>query len=1357
LEEEALGQGLEEEEADEETEAVRVKPLPTPLEPTAADIAAHEVTHLPYRSWCPHCVRGKGKSKAHKTLEAERDHLVPTISCDYMFLGDEESTLPIIVHRVHGTKWVSASVVPSKGPEAYAVKVVTDSIKRLGYKRFLYKSDQEPALLALKAAAMTELGDAFNIKPELAQLHDQGGGSQSNAHVERAVQEVGGQTRSLKDALEFRYGPVDSKSDILPWLVMYSAALLSKFQLGVDGKTAFQREYGKECKQVLPVFGECVHFMPLGKRGKLMKLLPRWTEGIYLGTREGSNELYIGTEKGVCRAVSVKQQPQAMRFNKEIFNKMKGTPWAPTPGNPSEEVPERAGLVIGRSCDDILTMPIPRAEGPQVPRRVYIRSRVELAKFGFTANCDGCDAAQRGSKPVAHNDACRRRIEAKIDEDAAAEGTASRAAAAEQRREQFVSDYDGDRKRARAASKADADMGTPAAVAPSTVPPNKRGRDEAATTADDLRLEAESSSSAPASSASAPSAPAAVAADDVVMSLEEPEARRAQLLMNSLGARVSSTAEVVEVFNPGRFGPWCSRYGLTRSHAFDLTLCDPEDGLPWDLNCPIKRAKVESIILDEEPMILIGSPTCRAFSQLIELSRNRVDPGKLAALTAECVEHLKFSFHLYNLQAAGKRYFLHEQPYGAWSWSFDFVKELREMPGVHFVRGVQCGFGQWSRDVHGEGLVLKPTGWLTNSSEVAERVGVECSNKTAPSATPHRHIHLVNGKASAAEVYPQALVLAILEGFAAQLRRDGTTEARCIGLITECDLVQEADVDWSAEEGWSHIDDVSGKPLNSERVTLARSDELAYIRKMGVYRKVPLADCFAATGRWPIKVKWIDINKGDEQQELYRSRLVAQELRSHEWRDDVFAATPPLESLKYMFSLAVTELEGDPAVALYRPPDRTYYYYHPKDDDDIVIALFDVSRAHFHSPSRREVYVELCTEDWEADKCALLLKSMYGTRDAAANWESFYTAVLVKAQFVPGAFSPCLFFHKDRQIKVWVHGDDFVPRGRRADVAWLFNILKESLEIRVIGILGPRSDDCKEIKILNRIVRWQEVNGESTIEYEVDPRHVQILCASLGITSESKSVVTPGVKQPLRDRDPELGAADRTLFRSGTMRCNYIAPDRPELLYAAKELARRMSAPCVSDLEALKRMARFLKGTPRVVQVFRHQRQVSGFDGFSDTDHAGCLRTRKSTSGGALMHGHNCLKAYSSTQSVLGLSTGESEFYGMVKMGAVLLGARSMAADLGEYNQELKLRADATAGIGMAKRRGVGKVRHLHTQTLWLQGKVLAKELQVLKEAGDTNASDLCTKHLASELMLRHLTRLGFEVRTGKSNLALSA
>ena len=110
----------------------------------------------------------------------------------------------------------------------------------------------------------------------------------------------------------------------------------------------------------------------------------------------------------------------------------------------------------------------------------------------------------------------------------------------------------------------------------------------------------------------------------------------------------------------------------------------------------------------------------------------------------------------------------------------------------------------------------------------------------------------------------------------------------------------------------------------------------------------------------------------------------------------------------------------------------------------------------------------------------------------------------------------------------------------------------------------------------------------------------------------------------------------------------------------------------------------------------------------------------------------------------------------MVKMGSMLIGSSSMARDLG-LKLKLEMRADATAGIGMAKGRGVGKVRHLHTQTLWLQGAVLDKTLDVRKEAGATNPADLMTKHLAAEDMRRHLDRLGFEVRQGRSKLYLKA
>jgi hypothetical protein len=87
----------------------------------------------------------------------------------------------------------------------------------------------------------------------------------------------------------------------------------------------------------------------------------------------------------------------------------------------------------------------------------------------------------------------------------------------------------------------------------------------------------------------------------------------------------------------------------------------------------------------------------------------------------------------------------------------------------------------------------------------------------------------------------------------------------------------------------------------------------------------------------------------------------------------------------------------------------------------------------------------------------------------------------------------------------------------------------------------------------------------------------------------------------------------------------------------------------------------------------------------------------------------------------------------------------------------LVLKADATAGIGMAKRRGVGKVRHLHTQTLWLQGKVQDGSISVRKEAGTTNCADLMTKHLAAADMMKHLSKLGLEIRAGRADLALKA
>ena len=100
----------------------------------------------------------------------------------------------------------------------------------------------------------------------------------------------------------------------------------------------------------------------------------------------------------------------------------------------------------------------------------------------------------------------------------------------------------------------------------------------------------------------------------------------------------------------------------------------------------------------------------------------------------------------------------------------------------------------------------------------------------------------------------------------------------------------------------------------------------------------------------------------------------------------------------------------------------------------------------------------------------------------------------------------------------------------------------------------------------------------------------------------------------------------------------------------------------------LKRLGWYLKKRPRLVQLFVEQTSTANvvrLDEKVDSDHARCLKTGRSTTGMVLMRDAHCLKVSSHTQSTMSLSSGESEYYGIVKCAAIDLGAKSMLADFG--------------------------------------------------------------------------------------------
>ena len=147
-----------------------------------------------------------------------------------------------------------------------------------------------------------------------------------------------------------------------------------------------------------------------------------------------------------------------------------------------------------------------------------------------------------------------------------------------------------------------------------------------------------------------------------------------------------------------------------------------------------------------------------------------------------------------------------------------------------------------------------------------------------------------------------------------------------------------------------------------------------------------------------------------------------------------------------------------------------------------------------------------------------------------------------------------------------------------------------------------------------------------------------------------------------------------------------------------------MSAPTTASLEKIKRVVRYIRGEPRVVYDYRWQGQED-LTVYVDTDWAGCFKSRKSTSGGAIVRGTHLLKHWSTTQQTTALSSGEAELKGIAKGAAEGLGLQNVGRDL---NTELSIHlyTDWSAAMGMVARKGMERVRDIEGGGLCIQDAV---------------------------------------------------
>ncbi|CAK0792782.1 unnamed protein product, partial [Prorocentrum cordatum] len=1206
------------------------RPARGPAAPTAAERAAREVLHEPYRAW-----------RRERTKDRQESALA-VVGIDYGYLGEREDATPLLIGKDSKQRWFHASVVPPKGAQhPWPAKSWARRLVSAGHKRFVFRSDGEAPLVALKTRIGAKLKEEYGIEtvPEESAVGD----SQGNGLAEHAVREVKAKVRTARAQVGDLHGvSIGVEHPATPWMVEFAAMSINLGRRGADGRTAWELRYGRPFNKDLACFSEKVLYLPGGKRKAGIE--DKFLAGLYLGPTLRTDEVYIGTELGGLWARAFKRLTVEQRADKDLLNSLAGKPRAPAPtdmvvgevpaaieirapapapvapvGGPLAPIPEAADLP-------------PRAprvgRPPAGPRAVYTRKDVEIAKCGISPGCYGCAAILNGARAQAHAAERRARIEQAMQDD-------------EEAKQRLEDARERKRHRSDVAGPVYQEGGSPG-----------------------------SGGLAPAQQA--PPAPEAAAAADVAMA-PTPHEPGDDNMQEEIGAVLL-----------------CLGYSGRKADVME------------------QQRQCRELIEHFEVHFLLGSPRCAPFSMLKYLNE---DTEKQREAYAIGHEHLSFVMELYTLQVKHNRTFLHERPWSADSWGLDIVKDAMALPGVEVGRGDQRAFGLVVADAHGDRLAKEPTGWICNNKEALDEVCKRCPSDTGIGSN-HEHSTFVGRNMRVAERYPVKLLRAILRGLRRHL---GNRKVLALSALDAGPNVGDEEISlkdfagrWRDALRTEFYDDLTGLPLDPARVKAARRLEMDFMAQLGAWVYAREEDCQRELGRRPLSVRWVDIDEGDADRPGCRSRLVVQETKAQSTIAGgdigaVFAATPPLECFRLICSMAMS---SDPS-------------------EGRVLRVLDISRARPHCEIKRTVYIKLPEEDpmsQEIGTRGLLRMALYGTRDAGQNFE------LTTAETVS-------FFH---------HDDDFVLEGSRGGTESICEALKTKFIVKDRGVLGPAPTDAKEITRLNRVVRWRDrwSQGGEAIEYEADPRHAQILRAQLGMDPRTtKSLSTPGLRQKLTPEvERELNEHEAAEYRSARMRLGYLALDRPDVQFTAKECARGMQKPTERHLRLLKRAGRFLIGAPRAIWKWGRQRAPTVMDIYSDSV--------------VIKYGQRLIVTAATTQIPISMSSGEAEFYGCVRAASRAIGMQSLCHGLGR-EASLRIWSDSAAALGIMQRRGCGKVRHLETPTLWVQKALKDGRFQLAKVPRKSNPADLGPKFLDQAAMLRGLKMMNVELSDAPLSSAL--
>ena len=255
---------------------------------------------------------------------------------------------------------------------------------------------------------------------------------------------------------------------------------------------------------------------------------------------------------------------------------------------------------------------------------------------------------------------------------------------------------------------------------------------------------------------------------------------------------------------------------------------------------------------------------------------------------------------------------------------------------------------------------------------------------------------------------------------------------------------------------------------------------------------------------------------------------------------------------------------------------------------------------------------------------------------------------------------------------------------------------------------------------------------------EGDPKHMKILEKEWDMMHCSM-VETPLTKegQDLLDTGEKLDGEMARKVRRGIARINYMAQDRSDLGVAARVLSQHMANPQEGAVSGIKRVIRYLKRYPRGILEIQGGGDMKVLAVWTDSDWAGDVVSRRSCSGGSLQLGGSTVHHWSKLQANVALSSGEAELNSAVKGISEAIGLKELMQEVLGVSPEITFHVDASACRGILLRQGAGKVKHLTTKQLWVQGAIKAYSIEVKKIPRNVNSADILTHPVSGDELVQ--------------------